>query len=138
MRWIFKCSCLLFATTAMADIVVPTRTIRAKEVIGAGDVTTKDEKVPGAISDLDTVIGQEARASLYPGRPIRRGDFGAPAVVDRNDIVPLIFLNSGLRIVTEGRALGRGAEGETVRVMNLSSRTTVVGRIRLDGSVEVE
>ncbi|MBO9450364.1 flagella basal body P-ring formation protein FlgA, partial [Tropicibacter sp. R16_0] len=35
------------------------------------------------------------------------------------------------------RAMGRGATGEIIRVMNLSSRSTVTGRIRPDGSIEV-
>ena len=50
----------------------------------------------------------------------------------------LVFLKGGLRIATEGRALGRGSEGEIIRVMNLSSRTTVSGRIQSDGSIEVQ
>ncbi|MEM9126779.1 MAG: flagella basal body P-ring formation protein FlgA, partial [Pseudomonadota bacterium] len=43
-----------------------------------------------------------------------------------------------LSITTEGRALGRGAAGDRIRVMNLSSRTTVTGLIRPDGQIEVK
>lgn len=59
------------------------------------------------------------------------------AIIERNDLVTLIFRQGVLTIAAEGRALGRGAAGEAVRVMNLSSRTTVTGRIKQDGSVEV-
>lgn len=124
--------------TALADIVVPTRTIRAKEVISAADLELKFTDMPGAVSDPAELIGFEARVALYPGRPVRAADVGPPAIVDRNDLVVLVFNRQPLSISTEGRALGRGAVGERIRVMNLSSRTTVTGLIRPDGQIEVK
>lgn len=128
---------VLMANSALAEILVPVRTIRAKELITAEDLTFKNLAVMGALSDPAAVVGQEARVALYAGRPVRAGDIGPPALVERNDLVKLIFRHGGLTIETEGRSLGRGAEGEFIRVMNLSSRTTVSGRITTDGSIEV-
>ena len=123
---------------AVADIVVPTRTIRAKSLIQASDLETKATKVAGAVTNPAELIGQEARIALYPGRPIRASDVGPPAIVSRNDLVTLVFGHALLSITTEGRALGRGAVGDRIRVMNLSSRTTVTGLIRADGQIEVQ
>ncbi len=81
-------------SAALADIVVPTRTIRAKEIIAPTDLVTKEQDVPGAVETPDILVGQEARVALYPGRPIRAGDFGPPALVDRNDLVVLVFTAS--------------------------------------------
>ncbi|MEY8828751.1 flagellar basal body P-ring formation chaperone FlgA [Sedimentitalea sp. XS_ASV28] len=128
---------ILSAPDLGAEILVPVRTIRAKEIIGAADFVVKDASVAGALTEPHELIGQEARVALYPGRPVRPRDVGPPAIVSRNDIVTLIFVQGPLRIVTEGRSLGRGAVGETIRAMNLSSRTTVTGRIQSDGSIEV-
>ncbi|MBK0325740.1 flagellar basal body P-ring formation protein FlgA [Rhodobacteraceae bacterium F11138] len=129
---------VLAAPELNADILVPVRTIRAKEIILADDLALKDVDSAGALSEPGELVGFEARVALYPGRPVRPGDVGPPAVVSRNDLVDLIFIQGGLRIVTEGRSLGRGAVGETIRVMNMSSRTTVSGRIQGDGSIEVK
>lgn len=134
-------ACLLglaCAAPALADVVVPVRTIRAKEVLSAEDFQVKPATIPGAIDTLADVVGQEARIALYPGRPVRAGDVGPPAVVDRNQLVTLEFLSGNLRIVAEGRALGRGAIGDRIRVMNLASRSTLSGRIKDTGLVEVE
>ncbi|EEE38812.1 flagella basal body P-ring formation protein FlgA [Rhodobacteraceae bacterium KLH11] len=128
----------LMPLTAMAEIVVPNRTIRAKEVISASDLEIRAVEAQGAVRSAEALIGQEARIALYPGRPIRPSDIGPPAIVDRNDLVMLVFDRVALSITTEGRALGRGAAGERIRVMNLSSRTTVTGVIRPDGQIEVE
>ncbi len=120
-----------------AEIVVPTRTIRAKEIIVASDLELTNTEVDGVVMDPGLLIGQEARVALYPGRPIRETDVGPPAIVDRNDLVVLVFNRQPLSITAEGRALGRGAAGDRIRVMNLSSRTTVTGHIRPDGQIEV-
>lgn len=126
------------ASSACADIVVPVRTIRAKEIITADDLILKPENLPGAVAEPLALIGQEARVALYPGRAIHPGDVGPAALVERNEITTLVYTQGGLHIVAEGRALGRGAAGEMVRAMNLSSRTTITGKIQSDGSIEVQ
>ncbi|NDW46046.1 flagellar basal body P-ring formation chaperone FlgA [Ruegeria sp. PrR005] len=129
---------LCLPQAATAEILVPSRTIRAKAIIGPEDLVLKSVDMAGVYADPSEVVGQEARVALYPGRPIRYDDIGPPAIVDRNDLVTLYFDRGSLVISTEGRALGRGAAGDVIRVMNLSSRTTVSGQIRPDGSIEVK
>jgi len=138
MKHILALLIALTAQTAWAEILVPLRTIRAKEIILATDLTFKPVNVAGALSDANEVVGMEARVPLYPGRPMRPSDIGPPAIVDRNDLVTLAFRRNGLTIMAEGCALGRGSEGEWIKVMNLASRSTVTGRVNADGSVEVK
>jgi flagellar basal body P-ring formation protein FlgA len=122
---------------AQADSVVMTRTVRAQSVLTAADMTMVQAAIPGALTDPAPAIGQEARITLYAGRPIRSGDLGAPASVERNQVVSLAYQAGGLEILTEGRALERGGAGDLIRVMNLSSRNTVTGQIDADGLVRV-
>lgn len=128
---------LLCASAVSAETLLATRTIRAQAIIGPDDVAIVDTSIPGAITNPSDVVGMEARVVLYAGRPIRPGDFGPPAIVERNAVVSLVFRKGGLVIVTEGRALGRGGVGDTLRVMNLSSRSTVSGVVADDGSILV-
>lgn len=128
---------ILLSGPALADSVVATRTLRPNTVIGPDDLTVVDAKLPGALSDPGLALGLETRVAIYAGRPVMLGDLGSPTLVQRNQVVSLIYLAGGLAISTEGRALARGAEGETVRVINLASRTTVSGRIGQDGAVYV-
>lgn len=125
------------ALPAAADTVVATRTIRAMAVIGPEDVALAPGSVPGTLGEPADALGMEARVTLYAGRPIRAADIGPPAVVERNQIVPLVYQAGPLSILTEGRALARAGIGDTIRVMNLASRSTVSGRVRPDGTVVV-
>lgn len=120
-----------------ADILIATRTIRAQSIILPGDLTIVDGDMLGAAHDPDQVIGQEARVAIYEGRPIRLAEIGPPAVIERNQIVALMFRKNGLQITAEGRSLGRAAPGDRVRVMNMSSRTTVSGWVGENGVVFV-
>lgn len=125
------------AVPARAETVLAARTIRPESVIAADDITIVDAVVPGMIQAGDPVIGMEARVVLYAGRPIRPGDIGPPAIVDRNGRVALVYRKGGLTITAEGRALGRAGVGDEIRAMNLDSRTTVTGRVLEDGSLLV-
>lgn len=130
---------LLLAPPALAEngTLVALRPVRALSVIGPADVTLLPGATPGALSDPAEAVGLEARIMLQPGRPIRPGDVGPPALVERNGRVTLRFAQGGLQITTEGRALDRAGMGEAVRVMNLDSRIIVSGTVAGPGLVEV-
>ncbi|EEW26588.1 flagellar basal body P-ring formation chaperone FlgA [Rhodobacter ferrooxidans] len=128
---------LLFPTLAQADSLVATRTIRAQTVLAETDMTLVAADIPGALTDTGAALGLEARTTLYAGRPIRPGDLGAPAIVERNQVVSLAYHAGPLTILTEGRAMARGGVGDVIAVMNLDSRTTVSGRIDAEGMVQV-
>lgn len=128
---------MLLAAPLMAETIVATRTIRPQQVITAADIRLDPAKIEGAHSSPDEVLGLEARIAIYPGRAIMIGALGEPALVDRNQYVELIYQHGGLRIIAEGRALGRGAAGERIRVMNETSRTVLFGTIAENGMVYV-
>jgi flagella basal body P-ring formation protein FlgA len=125
------------ADPALAETLLVARTIRAQAIITPDDITVADVSLPGTLKAGDNVVGMEARVVLYAGRPIRPEDIGPPAIVERNAPVLLIYQRNGLTITAEGRALGRAGVGDSVRVMNLTSRTTVSGSVQPDGSVLV-
>jgi flagella basal body P-ring formation protein FlgA len=127
----------LLPAAALADSLVATRTIRAQSILGPDDVTLVAAAIPGALDSVDGALGLEARVAIYAGRPVRPSDLGPPAVIDRNQVVPLAFASGTLTILTEGRALDRGGVGDVIRIMNLASRATVSGRIAADGRVVV-
>ncbi|TDL74209.1 flagellar basal body P-ring formation protein FlgA [Palleronia sediminis] len=128
---------LLLATPAAADTLVAARTIRAQALLGPADLAILPGDLPGALARPSEAVGLEARVTLYAGRPIRPGDIGPPAIVERNQIVTMIFEAPGMRIVADARALDRAGVGDRVRAMNLGSRSTVVGTVTEAGTIVV-
>ena len=60
-----------------------------------------------------------------------------PPVIRKGDKVKIIAENGPLRIVTAGIAKGSGGIGEQIKVENISSQKTIVGRIKDDSTVEI-
>lgn len=131
------CALIGLATPVQAETLTAARVVRPNAIISPGDLGVMTSTVPGALTPDVDVVGLEARITLYPGRPILPDHVGPAALVERNQPVVVIFRSGGLTISADGRALSRGAEGDTVRVMNLASRTTVSGKVQPDGSVVV-
>ena len=128
---------ILLAAPVAAESVAPVRAIRARELIAAADLKLLPGDMAGGFSAIDDVAGLEARVALYPGRPVRRADVGPPAVIERNQVVALVFYQGGLEIRTEARALDRAGVGDLIRAMNLASRATVTGQVMPDGTISV-
>ena len=120
-----------------AETVVPTHAIRAQTIIGASDLALKPIDVAGTFDRIDDLIGMEAHVTLYPGRAIHLNDVGPASVIERNQIITLIYATSGLAISAEGRALDRAAVGDRIRAMNLTSRTTLFGVVQPNHAVRV-
>ena len=135
MRWMLMLWCL--AGSAAADTIVAARTLRPFTILEPVDLIAKRGDTPGGFETIEPLIGQETRVAIYAGRPIRQGEVGPPALVERNQIVALRYQMNGLLIEAEGRALSRAGFGDLVRVMNLSSRQTIQGRVGHDGSILV-
>ncbi len=128
---------VIIATSAAAETIVAAHAIRAQTVIGESDLAVVAETMTGGISDISVIVGQEARVNLYPGRAIHLSDIGRPAIIERNQLVVMTYVLGGLTISVDGRVLDRGGVGERVRVMNMDSRLTVIGRVMADGTIEV-
>ncbi|TQM93352.1 flagellar basal body P-ring formation chaperone FlgA [Roseinatronobacter monicus] len=136
MKWLLMVF-ILIPPMALADSLVATRLIRATDVITSGDVVAHGARVPGAATAPDQVIGLEARVAIYPGRPVRLSDLGPAAVIERNEIVRMVYRQGPLMILSEGRALARAGLGDALTVMNLASRQSVQGVVTSAGLVAV-
>ncbi|PWJ16155.1 flagellar basal body P-ring formation chaperone FlgA [Jannaschia seohaensis] len=127
----------LLAGPAAAQSVTVAQPVRAGTPIPGALLAFATTEIPDGFADPRDLIGMEARVNLYPGQPIRQVEVGPPTVIRRNALVALVFTRGGLTITSEGRALQRAGDGEAVRVMNLSSRSTVTGIATASGAVIV-
>lgn len=135
MRWLIPL--ILLPAAAQAESLVALRTLPAQTVVTEVDVTLVEAQIDGALTAIAPALGLQVRTTVYAGRPLRPENLGQPALIDRNQSVTLVYATGGLTILAEGRALARGAEGEVIRAMNLTSKTTVSGRVDGQGRLVV-
>ncbi len=127
--------------TQMVEVAAPVRGIERGAVMAEGDVTTM--RIPrlqlstDIIVDRAGLIGMAARRSLAPDRPVRRADIERPKLVERNAIVSIVYRVHGLVLRASGRALGEGALGESVPVLNTQSKRTIYAEVAGPGEVTV-
>ncbi|MEY8879795.1 flagellar basal body P-ring formation chaperone FlgA [Donghicola sp. XS_ASV15] len=137
MRFAGLLLCLLNAMPLQAETLVASRTLPARTVINEGDFTIVGGDTPGAAATISEVLGKEVRSTIYSGRPLYLAGLSSPALVERNQLTTLVYQIGALTISAEGRAMERGADGDLIRVMNLSSRTIVQGAVQPDATISV-
>ncbi|HWK94307.1 MAG TPA: flagellar basal body P-ring formation chaperone FlgA [Pseudolabrys sp.] len=126
---------------ATVETVTVTRSIDRGVVLKASDLTI--ERRPRAQVDRDTVVGIEhavglaVRNVVRPGQALRAADLTRPELVQRGQMVTLVFEAPGLTLTLRGKATESGAEGDTVSVLNEQSKRTIQGVVVGPGHVVV-
>jgi flagella basal body P-ring formation protein FlgA len=115
--------------TALAEVPV------LREMVRRGQLVTQDlvdyQLIPaqrlssGMVVDVADLLGQAARRTLHPGRPVRAADLMPPIVVAKNKVVRMVYEVGALRLTARGRALGDGGAGAMIKVLNVDSKRTV-------------
>jgi flagella basal body P-ring formation protein FlgA len=118
-----------------------------KAIIYPGDVLREDMLVDAPLAasastgpvalGAEDVVGLVARRTLLPGQSIPMSALAAPRVVHAGSAVKIVYIDGGLEITASGSALQDGAVGQRVQVRNDDSGVTISGRVRADGTVQV-
>ncbi len=93
-------------------------------------------QAPGVLTDL-AVVGDAVMArTLAAGQPLRREHLRPRPVIAAGEMVKLVATGSGFSVMSYGKALNAGADGQTVRVQADSGRT-MTGIARTGKVVEI-
>jgi flagella basal body P-ring formation protein FlgA len=126
---------------SVVEIPVATRTIAKGGVIAEDDIAWIDMRVGNirrqTATELDQVVGKEAKRQIRPDTPIRFNDLWAPRLVRKGGLVTLTVQTRYMLLQTNGQAVEDGARGDVVRILNLKSRKTVQGIVTGNGEVNI-
>jgi len=121
--------------------------LHAKAIISKGKVVTAEDleikraRVTDAPEDFtdnfDIVVGKRALTDIFPGEPLRLSRLDNPIVVQKGDIVKILLQKPGLTVTARGKAKEDGHIGDTVKVINLSSKKVIFCRVRSKDLVQV-
>ena len=126
---------------AAVEVVMVTHPIDRGGVLRAVDLAVerrpRSEVPRDAVAGIDHAIGLAARNVIRPGQPLRSAELTRPEIVQRGQMVTLVFEAPGLMLTMRGKASEAGAEGDTVSVLNEQSKRTVQGVVAGPGHVVV-
>lgn len=89
------------------------------------------------VTDIGELLGMSPKRTVAPNRPIRSTDLQRPVMVDKGDVVTMVFRSGGLTLTASGRAVESGGRNGVIRVVNERSRLTIEARIIAPGQVVV-
>lgn len=112
-------------------VPVLTRAMRHGQIIADDDITWKDVREggvdPAAVLDPESLIGKTPRTNARAGEVLRRAEVMAPIVITKGEVVTMILTTPQMTLTAQGRATENGAGGQSIKIENTRSRTTIEG-----------
>lgn len=86
---------------------------------------------------MDQIVGMQLRRPVTAGQPLRLADLARPPLVHRGSTVQIELSASGLSVTGQAIALDAGADGERIRVQNITSHAYLFAQVVGPGQVRV-
>ncbi len=126
---------------ALADAVVSLRQIEQGRTIAPDDLTIQKYELSQsshlAIRSLDEAVGKKARTTIRANQPVRTDQVEKIPLIKSGQLVTIIAENGVLKLSVSGKANSSGAEGDIIRVHNLSSLKEIPAKVINGSTVQI-
>jgi flagellar basal body P-ring formation protein FlgA len=124
------------------DVVMAKNYLKRNQEITASDVRLANKNIallpPDVVTDLREVLGKRTTLAINPQEVLRVSMMEIPPLVQKGERVIILFENPQFRITALGEAREGGRKGDRVKLVNLSSRKEVYGRVLNANTVQVD
>ncbi|HIJ86551.1 MAG TPA: flagellar basal body P-ring formation protein FlgA [Desulfuromonadales bacterium] len=122
---------------ALADTVVAVRQIEHGTTISVDDLTLQRRELAQnshlGVRSIDEAAGKKARTTIRANQPVRTDQIERVPLIKSGQMVTIIAENGVFKISVTGKAHSSGAEGDIIRVQNLTSLKEIPAKV-VDGS----
>jgi flagella basal body P-ring formation protein FlgA len=126
---------------ALTDMVVALHQIERDTLISPSDVALQKREITQSshlsARTIDDVVGKKTRTTLRANQPIRSDQLERQPLIKSGQMVTIIAENSIMRVTVAGKARSSGAEGDSIRVQNLTSLKEIPARVINATTVQV-
>lgn len=126
---------------AYAEVLVAKAEIQRGAAFRPEDFEVRKELLSSAnadrVKEVEPLIGRIAKKSLFTGQVVKNGDFEAPQVIKRNQLVNVETRAGALLIQSQAVAMNDARIGDTLLCSNPGSSQNFQGIVRDDGTVVV-
>lgn len=125
-----------------ADVLVSRYYLPRYHEIQAQDLQWVHQNIsnlpPDLLTEIKDLLGKRTTISINPGEVIRAGMVESPPLIKKGERVILLVENPQFKITALGEAKEDGRRGERVKLINLSSKKEVIGRVLDMNTVQVD
>jgi len=125
-----------------ADIIVPRHFLKKHHEIQAEDIQIVNKNIAALPQDVVTqekeVLGKRTTLSINPQEALRLSMLELPPLVNKGDRVILLIENEQFKITSVGEVKEVGRKGDRIKLVNLSSKKEVYGRVLDANTVQVD
>ncbi|NBV54134.1 MAG: flagella basal body P-ring formation protein FlgA [Proteobacteria bacterium] len=89
------------------------------------------------VTQPQQIEGLQAVRPLAAGQPISKLHLRVAPAIARNTAVVLRFSRGGIELTGSGTALEDGQVGQTIKVLNPATRSTLIGTVHANNIVEI-
>lgn len=116
-----------------ADVIVARSYIRKHQVIQDRDLqrVNKDLSLlpPDVVTDMEELLGKRTTLTMNSNEVFRKGMVERAPIVKKGDRMTLVVENNHFKITSLGEVQEEGGKGDRVRLVNVSSKKEIYGRI---------
>ncbi len=107
--------------------LVYARNLATGEILDASALRWSSDAATGvdSLNNPALAIGKSARHSVREGAPVEPYDLASPKLIHAGDAVEVAYENDGVMLTLEAKAMSDATLGDTVEVMNTSSKKVI-------------
>lgn len=124
------------------EVFVTTRYLSRNHIVEENDIKLVYKNLSPFPSKVlnrrEDIIGKRTTVSLNPGEVLREGMLEHPPLIRKGDHVTLLVETPKIRITALGEAKEEGRKGEKIRLVNLTTKREVLGRVLDSETVEID
>lgn len=115
------------AARGNVEVLTYARSLSAGEIVQPQDlVWGKAAAAPAdAPNDAEAIIGLVAKRPLRAGSSVSARDVSAPQVIKSGDLITVIYEDGGISLALQGKAMAAASLGDTLPVLNTSSKKLI-------------
>jgi flagella basal body P-ring formation protein FlgA len=125
----------------MVEAPVALTRLRPETVLRPEDLHMARIRTPASPNEvarsIGQVVGMQVRRPVAVGQPLRLADLTRPPLVQRGSTVQIELSSTGLSLTGQAIALDAGADGERIRVQNMTSHAFLFAQVVGPGQVRV-
>jgi flagellar basal body P-ring formation protein FlgA len=126
----------------LADVVSVRHFLKKHQEIQEKDVQSENRNISllagDAVTDLKSVLGKRTTLSINTHEILRTSMLELPPLVKKGDRVMLLVENHQFKITALGEAKEEGRRGDLVKLVNLSSKKEVYGKVLNPNTVQID